>query len=334
MSWTPFTPKFRSNAEASLATVPKPLDAGALRQGGGNCWEIMFVGGSDAGYYWVPYDPANATHTYFANLYHRYGRGLSQYYWHGRDAESFPDMYWQVVYGRPLVFGSIEHLDTWYHPTLLKSLEAEYWRKVGREGPVCGQGGCEAGESWETCPVDCPRPVTPGNPACDGLCHAADKICEGGRVTGGRCPEDCEAPCPAPEAPPAPQCPAVDAAACAPFMAPIQGELAGCGARAAACDRESVVVLSSLREVEGKLSNASRSLAARNIEVKALTVERDGCKASLALCRPQVRAPLPAELAAILREERARARGAGQRARAGRAIRAACAVYICPAGGL
>jgi hypothetical protein len=220
----------------------------------------MFVGGSDAGYYWVPYDPANATHTYFANLYHRYGRGLSQYYWHGRDAESFPDLYWQAAFHQPLVFGSMQHLDTWYHPRLLNDIEAIYRQGPGGGGPVCGNNSCEPGETPQTCPADCPKPSL-----CDGICQVADKICDQGKVIGGRCPADCEAPCEGSTV--GTECDAED---CAPLIKPVQDSLNACKA-----EKDNLAA-----EVQKK----DQTLAAQGAELKTLRTQVGNLRAEVQKC--------------------------------------------------
>lgn len=63
----------------------------------------------------------------------------------------------------------------------------------------CGNGQCDANETYLTCPKDCPKP--PPTPVCgDGKCE--------GTETSLSCPDDCGSPCP-PERP-CPTCNQID----------------------------------------------------------------------------------------------------------------------------
>lgn len=177
-------------------------------------------------------------------------------------------------------------------------------------GNLCPNRICErlpGADECSICPQDCQRPgdcqepETPGE--CNGLCDRASDVT--------RCPEDCK-----PDDPPAepPACPAVDGTACEAFIAPVRNQVDLLG--------------SQVREVESKLATESARLAARDLELQVLRTERDGLQAALDFERQKP--PLPVDLASMLRERRAAARGPGQRAAAGRAIRGACARFECP----
>ena len=53
------------------------------------------------------------------------------------------------------------------------------WSQRGNTPSSCGNGICEEGETWESCPEDCPEPVC-GN----GICESGETV--------ENCPEDCE----------------------------------------------------------------------------------------------------------------------------------------------
>ena len=180
----------------------------------------------------------------------------------------------------------------------------EVWVEPVRT-PQGGARGCYLKNTAAAPLPDAPeKPEDPQGPVCDGVCNRASDIV--------RCPSDCQTENP-PESE-CPMCPAPDSAACEVFVAPL---------------RNQVEVLSSrLQEVEGELLDERARLAARALELQILRTERDELKAALEFER--VKPPLPVELAVMLRDRRAAARGPGQRAAAGRAIRGACSRFTCP----
>lgn len=219
MWWTPFTPRFhgetfrlRCNSDSSAP------DMGALICKDGK-WEVYGMG---------PYDPNNLSQRFWVNLYGRYGCGPSGGHGHGIDAYVYPAEDYELVTGKPLIFGSIEHIDTWYHPSLYKWIEFEARKKEGPP-PLCPNRVCDPGEDSKTCPQDCSgveqKPVEPANPInsiCNNICNELDRICnEDGNLIGGRCPSDCD-PCTSTTKPPdPPETQPANAISCKPFTTPL-----------------------------------------------------------------------------------------------------------------
>lgn len=204
--WTPFTPRFHgSSFEHRCNLDASHLDTGALRCNNGT-WEVLSVASEGAGHLcssdgWCPYNPNSQGQEHWVNLYSRYGCGISGGHGHGRDDYVFPAEDYELATGEKLVFRSLEHIDTWYHPSLYKWIEFEARKKEGPP-PLCPNRVCDPGEDATTCPQDCSgveqKPVEPANPInsnCDNICGSSDRICdEDGKLIGGKCPSDCD-PC-------------------------------------------------------------------------------------------------------------------------------------------